>query len=105
MAFYLKQSYETEGQAGGRAAETGDKNHPAERGVGNSITLECNHSQREEERPPLHIMLQINTRAIDREERGGGRRRGGESIVPLRRRFMKRYVNCRRPREAFRAEL
>lgn len=78
MAFYLKQSNGT-GREGGSGGERRRKNHPAERVEGDSITLERNHSRREEERPTLHITLRISTRAIE----NGGRRRGGESDAPL----------------------
>lgn len=74
MRWLLSKTIVRDGTGGRKQRGKEKKNHPAERGEGDSITLECNHSRREEERLTLHITLRINTRAIDRAEHGGGRR-------------------------------
>lgn len=73
MRWLLSKTIVRDGTGGGKRRGEEKKNPPAERGEGDSITLECNHSRREQERPTPHITLRINTRAIDRAEHGGGR--------------------------------
>lgn len=74
VRWLLSKTIVRDGAGGGKWRGEEKKNHPAERDEGDSITLERNHSRREEERPTLHITLRINTRAIDRAEHDGGRR-------------------------------